>query len=198
MLGKTEPNTIVTAIVDELSPLLEQKSRNEVEQSIAATLERSRWLKGRYSRRAIRANRPHIKKLQNSIRRLEGDILKTPRPVQISMFSGMSQPYAQEAFLNDLKEMGRRLAAAEITGHRDNIKQISAEIALDFFVFHSKNIPSSGNAKSPMRIVAGLVYEYFTGKRDRDLERPCKAAIQRVRDHPAIRTNSRKKTAKVS
>jgi hypothetical protein len=199
MLRKTEPNTIVTAIVDELR--LEQKSRNEVEQSIAATLERSSWLKGRYSREAIRANRPHIKKLQNSIHRLMDDISKAPRPVQISMFSGMSRFYGQKAFLNELEKMGRRLATADIRGRRDNIKQISAEIALNFFVFHSNKLPSSGSDKSPMRIVAGLVYEYFTGKSDQDhgsLERSCEAAIKRVRDHPAIRTNSRKKTARVS
>jgi hypothetical protein len=200
MLRKTEPNVseIAMAIVDELRPLQEKKSRNGVEQSIRATLKGRRRLMGRYSREAIRANRPHIKRLQNSIHRLEGDIVKAPPPVQISMFSGMSQAYGQEAFLNDLKEMGRRLTTANIRGHRDNIKQISAEIALNFFVFHSKKIPSSGNDKSPMRIVAGLVYEYFTGEAGQGLERLCEAALAIVRDHPAIRTNSRKKTARVS
>jgi hypothetical protein len=202
MLRKTDPRVsdIVVAIADELSPLQEKKSPNEVEQSIRATLEKSRWLMDRYSRAAIRANRPHIKKLQNSIRRLKDDIHKAPRPVQISMFSGMSQPYGQEAFLNDLEEMGCRLADASDIGRRDMIKQASAEIALNFFVFYSTKIPSSGSAKSPMRIVAGMVYEYFTGEagQDLDLERPCERAIKKVRDHPVIRTNSRKRTARVS
>lgn len=200
MLRKTELtiNEIAAAIADELMPLKEQKSR-KVEQKIRATLEGSRWLMGRYSREAIRANRLHIKKLRNSICRLVDDILKTPRSIQISMFSGMSQPYGPEVLLNDLTEMDHRLlSAAEIRAGRDMIKRASAEIALNFFVFHSKKLPSSGNDKSPMRIVAGLVYEYFTGKADQDLERPCKAAIQKVRDHPAIRTNSRKKTARMS
>jgi hypothetical protein len=200
MLRKTESNigVIANAIVDELSPLREQKSRNGVEQSIRATLKGSRWLTDRYSRGAILANRQHIKKLQNSIHRLVDDILKAPRPVQISMFSGMSQPYGPEVLLNDLKEMDRRLSATDVRRSRDMIKQASAEIALNFFVFHSTKTPSSGSDKSRMRIVAGLVYEYFTGERDRDLERPCEAAIQKVRDHPVIRTNSRKKTARVS
>jgi len=189
---------IASAIADELEPLQPKKSRVEVERSVRQTLEGSKWLMSRYSREAIRKNRPHISKLRNTIRQLSDDILKAPRPVKISMFSGMSQPFAELAFLNDLKDMEHRLAAANISGARDAIKQFSALTARNFFFFYSDKAPTSGRPESPMRVVAGYIYEYLTGKTEQDLERSCEVVLRRSRSDPVFGTKRHKKSGRLS
>jgi hypothetical protein len=195
---KAAIDEIAIAIADELRPLQAKRSRAEVEQSARKSLEGSRWLMSRYGRVAIRRNRPHINKLRKAIGRLLNEVSRAPRPIQTSMFSGISQPFAQLVFLNDLREMERRLAAANVSGGRDAIKQFSAEAACNFFVFYSDKAPTSGKPESPMRIVAGLIYEYLTGKPDQDLERSCEAALRKFGSHPVISTKWRKKSATLS
>lgn len=190
---------IAEAIIDELRPLQAKWSRTDVERMVREKLESSKWIMSRHSRENIRNNRDHAIKLRDTISQLLRQISKAPKPVQVSMFSGMtSGPYAPQAFLVDLKNMERRLAGSDVNNKRDWIKKFSAETACNFFFFYSDKVPTSGGAASPMRIVAGLVYEYLTGLAERDLERSCEEALHKFRSHPAISTKWRKKSATLS
>ena len=145
MAEKSSPNSdeIVRRIVAELNPLRPGKERGKIEQAVRKNLEELRWIMMRYSRAAIRTNRTHIKKLCSIIDQLIEHSWKAPRPVQISMFSGMSlgAPYQQLVFLNELGEMRRRLTAADMSASRDAIKIASAETARNFLLFHSAPPP---------------------------------------------------------
>jgi hypothetical protein len=50
-------------------------------------------------------------------------------------------------------------------------------------LFYSEKLPGSSK-DSPFRVVTSLVYEYFTGKAEQDLERFCETALRTIRDHP--------------
>ena len=185
---------LIAAIVDALKPF-GALPPDEIDKRIRKTLDGSRWVLARMDRSAIRENNAHIARLRATIRRFVDQISKAPAPVRVSAFSGRPRPYPW-GILTGLEEMDQRLSAAKVSAKRDPIKQFCAEMARDFFLFYSKKPPSSSE-DSPFRAVASLVYEYFTGKAEQDLERPCEAALRKIRDHP-ISTNSRKKSSSLS
>jgi hypothetical protein len=193
--SSTNSDDIIRRIVDELKPLRSGKGRSEIELAVLKNLEGSRWIVMRYSRAAIRTNRTHIKKLCSIIDQLIEHSWEAPRPVQISMFSGMSlgAPYQQLVFLNELREMRRRLTAADMSASRDAIKIASAETSRDLLLFHSATPPINSSGNSPIRIIASLVYEYFTRMPEQDLERACKDAMRKVHRHPILLGQSRAK-----
>lgn len=197
--ARATKDVLVASIVAELKPFRRSLTHDEIEKHIRKTLEGSRWVLDRDDRAAIHKNNAYIERLRGTIRRLVDQLSKAPAPVQVSAFSGMSRygPYAGWGFLTELEEMEQRLLVSKGNAKRDPIKHLCAQMARNFFLF-SEKLPSSSSKASPFRVVASLVYEYFTGKAEQDLERPCEAALRTIRGHPAFSTNSRKKSASLS
>jgi hypothetical protein len=207
--ARATKDALVASIVAELKPF-RALPHDEIDKHLRKSLDESRWMLARMDRSAIRKNNAHIERLQRTIRRLVDQIPKAPAPVRVSAFSGtqlraiygrkpsvIRVSSSERCFLAELKEVDQRLSAAKIGARRDPVKQMSASIAREFFLSYSEKLPSS-SSNSPFRVVASLVYEYWTGKAEQDLERSCEGALRTIRGHPAFSTNSRKKSASLS
>jgi hypothetical protein len=64
----------------------------------------------------------------------------------------------------------------------DQVRIWCAKIAHTLMVSFSDENPSSGSARSPYRVIAGLLYEVITGERGRDLKRACDEELKAMRD----------------
>jgi hypothetical protein len=193
---KSTKDELVATILDQLKPF-RTLPRGEIAKHVRKTLDGSLWVMPRADSSARRKNNDHIKRLRGAIRRLVYQISKAPAPVRVSAFSGtqlraiygrkpsvIRVSSSERDFLAELKEVDQRLSAAKEKPKRDPIKQLCAEMARDFFLFYSEKLPGSSSKTSAFRVVASLVYEYFTDKAEQDLERFCETALRTIYDHP--------------
>ena len=86
--------------------------------------------------------------------------------------------------MNFISDLGRLQTAAKIAERHlgpsplyDVEKHLSAKYARFLIVALSKK-PPSAHPLDPLRTIAGLLFEVITGKKDTDLERPCKRELK--------------------
>jgi hypothetical protein len=138
-----------------------------------------------FHRPSLKKNRESAKKIQNTIRRLKHQIATAPPFIESHMhicnYPNVGQPLP--TILEMLGAMDRKLADhVTLSAASDHIKILCAEIAVNIILHCSQKKPASSSANSPLRIITGLIYEQCTGKRQRDLERACEAALRRKRE----------------
>jgi hypothetical protein len=142
----------------------------------------------------------HLKKLGKCARELEMLLLTMPNRIAwvLEMRGGMSYPTTPETrilipapvehpgrkLMNFISDLGRLQTNAKIAERHlgpsplcDVEKHLSAKYARFLIVALSKK-PPSAHPLDPLRTIAGLLFEVITGKKDTDLERPCKRELK--------------------
>ncbi len=171
---------IVGEIVAELEPLRSGISRKKAEIVVRTQLSAMQNEMDLFHRQSLKKNRDSAKRIRNTIRRLKHQIAAAPPPHQKPR---VHRDIPRRATIADRSGNagidGRELAEhVTLSGAADRIKFSCAARGHNIMLKCSKKTPASSSANSPLRVIAGLIYEHCTGKW-RDLERACEAALRR-------------------
>jgi len=131
-------------------------------------------------RLSVKKNRNSAKQIRNTIRRLQYQIRTAPRPVQncsyVRQTFDKGPVFSVPEMLSLMDEALEKLAT--FSAAMDAIKAMCASRAYSIIEKCSKKPPASSSENSPLRVIAGLIYQHCTGKRQ-DLERACEDALRR-------------------
>jgi hypothetical protein len=170
---------ILNEIVDELRPLRDAAKESDAMLGVRIVL---RYMDQHFmpikDRRSIKQNRTSSKQIQRTINKLRYQIRSAPWPVRV-----IAETCNGNDPLLPLLEQTLMAADAALSGFveqdatADIVKPMCACCAYATIEAFSEKRPTSSSAASPLRVIAGLIYECCTG-RQQDLERACEAALQ--------------------
>jgi len=176
-----EPAQLVSAaILRELRPLRDGVSQDKAKSQIDACLGLMKKQMAVLDRLSVMKNRKSARQIRNTIQRLQYQILTAPGLVQ-------NCGYVQQIFPNGpifsvpemLSLMDEALdKLATFSASMDYTKAMCAFRAYSIMEECSKKPPASSSENSPLRVIASLIYQHCTGKRQ-DLERACEDALRR-------------------
>jgi hypothetical protein len=178
-----EQSPIIDAIIAELEPLRSGMSRNDAERDIRSQLNAMQKEMQLFHRPSLKENRDSAKKIRSTIRRLKYQVATAPPAIQSHIHVGdypVRGPLP--TVLEMLNAMDKKLADhVTLSAASDRIKFACAARGHDIMLRCSQKAPASSSANSALRVIASLIYEHCTRKRQ-DLERACEAALRRKVD----------------
>jgi hypothetical protein len=188
-----EPAQLVSAILEELRPLRDGVSQDKAKNKVDVWLRETKKQMAVLDRLSVKKNRNSAKQIRNTIHRLQYQIRTAPRLVQNC---GYVQPAFPDGPVFSVPKMLSWMDVAldkltTFSAPRDYSKALCASRAYRIMVECSKKRPTSSSENSPLRVIASLIFQHCTGKRQ-DLERACEDALRRggrgwTSDDPAPR-----------
>jgi hypothetical protein len=176
-----EPAQLVSAaILRELRPLRDGVSQDKAKSEVDARLEKLKEQMAVLDRLSVKKNRNSARQIRNTIRRLQYQIRTAPRVVQkcgyVRQTFDKGPVFSVPEMLSLMDEALDKLAT--FSAAMDALKAMCASRAYSIIEKCSKKPPTSSSENSPLRVIAGLIYQHCTGKRQ-DLERACEGTLRR-------------------
>jgi hypothetical protein len=176
-----EPAQLVSAaILRELRPLRDAISQDKAKNKVDVWLRETKKQMAVLDRLSIKKNRNSAKQIRNTIHRLQYQIRTAPRLVQNCGYVQPTFPngpiFSVPKMLSLMDEALDKLAT--FSAFMDYTKALCASRAYSIMVKCSKKPPASSSENSPLRVIASLIYQHCTGKRQ-DLERACEDTLRR-------------------